>query len=196
MMRPNRLMNAAKILMAICAVMLSFSEFAEARDRHRGDHQIRRHHREQHSYQLHHRKSREVSSGVRIGEYRWRRPHRDHRSDRVGNRHHFQTQHHRRDWRERRGTIRDYRAVRFQGSSYGSDDFPSGAGGGTYFGGLSAWQDRGNGIYFQSERNAYDYEGDEMTDVYRRHRVKIIRVNPRTAGRNCSWEAGVCVIRP
>lgn len=64
---------------------------------------------------------------------------------------------------------------------------------GTYAGGISAVSFKRNGIYFSADG------GGEYLPV--RGRIssvepRIISVNKRSANANCSYEAGVCVIRP
>ena len=61
---------------------------------------------------------------------------------------------------------------------------------GTYVGGFSAVRDKGNGIYFYIEGSKADGPV-ELAPV-----AKIINVLDQPAGNACSWEAGVCVIRP
>ena len=61
---------------------------------------------------------------------------------------------------------------------------------GTYVGGFSAVRDKGNGIYFY-------IEGLEDRAPFRPAPVaRIIEISDQPAGNACSWEAGVCVIRP
>lgn len=190
-MRPNILSNATKVLIVLVALTLSFADFAQARDRSSESHFGRRPH-----FERQHRERSEFRSGVRLGSHHWRRAGRGRFSDRTVHRRHFERRygHHRRHdrrvVREYRGRDRSYRMP-----NYGGDGFPSETLGGTYFGGLSAWTDPGNGTYFRSERYGYDYYGGETNEDYYAPRAKIIRVNPSTAGRACSWEAGVCVIR-
>ena len=85
-----------------------------------------------------------------------------------------------RDYRVRNNRVRDDRSQRRNGwdHSYGEDGFPSHANGGTYFGGLSAWTDPGNGTYFRSERNGYGYYSDDTGMTYPAARPKIIRRHP------------------
>ncbi|MBP1858491.1 hypothetical protein [Rhizobium herbae] len=189
-MRPNIMPNATKVLVAVFALILSFASFAEARDRNGEGHFIRRHHeRPQHDRQeaisginadSHHRRNRNVRLSGRNAE-RWH-VERRYVHDRRPN---------------RRIVVRDHRGNdgNYWEPAYGGDGFPSKTTGGTYFGGLSAWTDPGNGTYFRSERDDYGYYPGDTDKDYRSPRAKIIRVNPSTVGRACSWESGVCVIR-
>lgn len=77
--------------------------------------------------------------------------------------------------------------------SYGGGEFPSQTDAGAYAGNLSAWTDPGNGTYFRSWNDGYV---DYRNDYRRRGGPKIIQVSPSRNGNGCSWEAGVCVIRP
>ncbi len=189
-MRPIILSNATKVLIAVFAVVVSLTDFAAARDRFDGERNfIRRHH--------HERRDREVLSGINVDS----RLHHRHRNVRLAG-----INAHRRYLEPRYGSYRrpgqrmvtrEYpdQRVNYWQPAYGGDDFPSQALGGTYFGGLSAWSDPGNGTYFYSERNGYGYFNGATDNDYRAPRAKIIRVTPSTVGRACSWEAGVCVIR-
>lgn len=62
-----------------------------------------------------------------------------------------------------------------------------------YGGAISAYRDPGNGLYFYIDRDGY---ADELIDApfVENRRPKVITVTPGQDG--CSWEAGVCVIRP
>ncbi|HEV7319297.1 MAG TPA: hypothetical protein VGO04_11885 [Ensifer sp.] len=79
---------------------------------------------------------------------------------------------------------------------YGGDEFPDIIPGiGTYVGGISAYVDVGNGIYFSQEGDyRYADEGDYAPPP-RVNRGKIINVTPQTMNRSCTYEHGVCVIR-
>lgn len=69
-----------------------------------------------------------------------------------------------------------------------------GWGTGNFYGGaITAYRDRGNGTYFYIDND--DYFGDVIdAPRYSRGGPKVIQVMP---GQNdCSWEMGVCVIRP
>ncbi len=78
-------------------------------------------------------------------------------------------------------------------SFYGGDRLPSYISGiGTYAGGIAGIRDRGNGIYFAMDR--WSNEGRASTS--KPVGPRIIHVNRKTAGAECSYEAGVCVIRP
>ncbi|MBW9066393.1 hypothetical protein JNB71_24105 [Rhizobium herbae] len=211
-MRPITLSNATKVLVAVLALVVWFTDFAAARDRHDAErHFVRRHHER--------RGDRDVLSGVNVDSRLLRRHHgrrdravlsginvdsrllRRHRHVRLAginaDRRYFE---HRYGFHRRPGqwsVVREYpdQRVNYWQSAYGGDDFPSQALGGTYFGGLSAWSDAGNGTYFNSEGGGYGYFNGATDSDYRAPRAKIIRVTPSTAGRACSWEAGVCVIR-
>lgn len=209
-MRPIILQNATKVLIAALAVILSFANFAEARDRNGERNHVRRPHFERSHDQRPHRGRQEaILSGNPGRHYRHdRRPRNDHgyrydrRHDRFqfdrrqANRGHFEPRYGR-DRYDPTIAVREYRGERRNGwnQSYGDDGFPSHANGGTYFGGLSAWTDTGNGTYFRAEGNGYGYYSEDTGMNYPAARPKIIRVNPSTAGRACSWESGVCVIR-
>lgn len=170
------------------------SETITSRDARRYDRDGRRHGRDRLSGRSEYRRhddrriSRERRFDRRVPEYRERA---NRRRNEI------------REYRERAYAHRDrergrYRSDRRSGYYY-RDEFPSRTGAGTYFGGLSAWRDPGNGTYFHSERyDRYDdraYGYDDRDEGYRSNRTKIIRVNPSSAGRACSWESGVCVIR-
>ncbi|MCV9997939.1 hypothetical protein OE766_06750 [Pararhizobium sp. YC-54] len=211
-MRPISMRNATKVLIAALAVILSFASFAEARDRTSERNHVRRPHFERSHGEHHHRGRQEAISGVTADRHYYRHDRRsrgdrgyrnDRRHDRfqfdwrTANRGHFEPRYGRDRHYDRSITVREYRGQGRNGwgQSYGDDGFPSEANGGTYFGGLSAWTDPGNGTYFSSERNGYGYYSTDTGMNYPAARPKIIRVNPSTAGRACSWESGVCVIR-
>jgi hypothetical protein len=200
--------NATKVLIAALAVILSLAGFAEARDRSGERYQMRRPHYERSSSDRgqYHRPRRDRSenlSGVTAGHwYRDdRRRGRNSLAGRIDRRQDYERRYGHRYDRDRRHdrsiVVRQYRGERGNDwdQSYGGDGFPSHANGGTYFGGLSAWTDPGNGTYFNSERNGYGYYSDDTGMTYPAARPKIIRVSPSAAGRACSWESGVCVIR-
>ena len=207
-MRPISIQNATKVLIAALAVILSFASFAEARDRNSERNHVRRPHFERSHDQRPHRGRQEAISGVTADHHYYRRDRRDRgyrydrRHDRFqfdrrqANRGHFEPRYGR-DRFDPTIPVRDYRGERRNDwdQSYGDDGFPSYANGGTYFGGLSAWTDPGNGTYFRSERSGYGYYSGDTGMNYPAARPKIIRVTPSTAGRACSWESGVCVIR-
>ncbi|WP_156392507.1 hypothetical protein [Rhizobium sp. Root482] len=191
---PTKAMVAACLAILSALVILSASSFAEARDRGEGHFKRRGHDRPHHQRQeaisginadRHHRhRDRDVWLSGRNAER-----HFDRRDDRYSDRRHFD-----RDRRpDSRIVIREYRDR--SGRRDDESNFPSQSRGGTYFGGLSAWTDPGNGIYFSSERGGYGYGTYDGETVYPPSRPKIIHVNPRTASRACSYEAGVCVIR-
>lgn len=80
--------------------------------------------------------------------------------------------------------------------SYGGDGFPDTIGSiGTYAGGISAYRDPGNGIYFSQEGNYRYYDDGQFAPPPKVNRAKIIVVSPRTLNRSCAFEHGVCVIR-
>ncbi|MCG5481658.1 MAG: hypothetical protein KK478_21920, partial [Ensifer alkalisoli] len=81
--------------------------------------------------------------------------------------------------------------------AYGSYDVPSVIPGiGTYAGNLSAYRDEGNGIYF-SRAGSYGYIAENGFDAQAPDkRAKIIIVTPGVSASACSFEAGVCVVRP
>lgn len=204
-MRPLSMQNATKVLIAVLAVVLSFAGFAEARDRNGERYQMRRPHYERPvsdrgQYHRQRRDRSETLSGVTAGHWYRDDRRRGHNSlaGRMDRRQYYERRYARESRPDRGIVVREYRGPRGNGwnHSYGNDGFPSDANGGTYFGGLSAWTDPGNGTYFSSERNSYGYyANDRDTGFYPPSRPKIIRVNPSTAGRACSWESGVCVIR-
>ncbi len=67
---------------------------------------------------------------------------------------------------------------------------------GTYTGGLSAIEVPGNGIYIQVDHNrgARALPGNPVVED--NGNAKIIRVTPSNNRSACSYEAGVCVVRP
>lgn len=79
---------------------------------------------------------------------------------------------------------------------YGNDEFPDTVPGiGTYAGGISAYIDLGNGIYFNQEGD-YRYADDgEYVPPRPAKRGKIINVTPQSMNGSCAWEHGICVIR-
>ncbi len=91
----------------------------------------------------------------------------------------------RREWRPRDRYRDDRRVERHRDRHWRKDrNF--------YGGAISAYRDPGNGIYFYVDRDRY-YE-DRVDAPLVENRGKVIVVTP---GQNdCSWEAGVCVIRP
>ena len=62
-----------------------------------------------------------------------------------------------------------------------------------YGGSISAYRDPGNGIYFYIDRDRY-YDDLINAPLVENRGPKVIVVTPGQNG--CSWEAGVCVIRP
>lgn len=66
--------------------------------------------------------------------------------------------------------------------------------GGDFYGGaVTAWRDPGNGVYFYFDNGEVSGRVDGVFDI-RRPRAKVIEVVPGSDA--CSWEAGVCVVRP
>lgn len=66
--------------------------------------------------------------------------------------------------------------------------------GGNFYGGaITAWRDPGNGVYFDFDDDAMSGRVDGVFDPGR-PQAKVIEVLPGNNG--CSWEAGVCVVRP
>jgi hypothetical protein len=95
--------------------------------------------------------------------------------------------HERRDWRPRnRHRYDDRRTERRREQRQWS-------GGNFYGGAISAYRDPGNGTYFYIDNDGYDGDAIDAPFVENR-RPKVIVVTPGQDG--CSWEAGVCVIRP
>ncbi|MBK5566640.1 hypothetical protein [Ensifer sp. SSB1] len=92
------------------------------------------------------------------------------------------------------GQRRDYRPNYY--GSYGNDEYPDTVPGiGTYVGGISAYVDVGNGIYFNQEGD-YGYSDDgTYAPPPQSRRGKIINVTPQTMNSSCAYEHGVCVIR-
>jgi hypothetical protein len=81
--------------------------------------------------------------------------------------------------------------------SYGSYDFPTPIPDiGTYAGGLSAFRDEGNGIYFSRDGGYAYLAGETAAADPSSKRAKIIIVSPQVNASACSWEHGVCVVRP
>ncbi|WDZ76337.1 hypothetical protein PWG15_17310 [Ensifer adhaerens] len=79
---------------------------------------------------------------------------------------------------------------------YGDDGFPDSIPGlGAYGGGISAYIDLGNGIYFNQEGD-YGYADEGQSEAPPQNkRGKIINVTPQTMNGSCTYEHGVCVIR-
>jgi hypothetical protein len=67
---------------------------------------------------------------------------------------------------------------------------------GTYAGSISGVRFKGNGIYFYKENRPAYWQANGTTQQTLAPKAKIIHVNARTTGAECSYEAGVCVIRP
>jgi hypothetical protein len=66
---------------------------------------------------------------------------------------------------------------------------------GTYAGSISGVRFKGNGIYFYKQGRPAFSQANSTSQTLA-PKAKIIHVNARTAGAECSYEAGVCVIRP
>ncbi|NTJ43293.1 hypothetical protein G6L28_11875 [Agrobacterium larrymoorei] len=64
---------------------------------------------------------------------------------------------------------------------------------GTYAGGISAVRFKRNGIYFALDRGSINTGSIKRAGEIR---SRVITVNRETMGAECSYEAGVCVIRP
>jgi hypothetical protein len=94
--------------------------------------------------------------------------------------------HGQRDWRPRdRHRYDGGRAARHDGHGrWTSGDF--------YGGAISAFRDPGNGTYFYIDGDRYS--DDVGAPFVEKRGPKVIVVTP--GGNGCSWEAGVCVIRP
>ena len=92
------------------------------------------------------------------------------------------------------GTARHYAHFHGDASYAGGSGLPSRVRGlGTYAGGISAVRFRGEGVYFSA-----DGGGAYLPRVKRPLRAgpRIIHVDRDGADARCSYEAGVCVIRP
>ncbi|MDQ0317936.1 hypothetical protein QO002_000074 [Pararhizobium capsulatum DSM 1112] len=199
-MRPTSLLSATKVLATVIVLIFGMVDLAAARDI--GERTI---YRRGHYDRLSH--SRPDHSRP---EFLSRNRHRyDDRHDRHSDRRFA----HRRDrqWRadnrrdrrydRPREFVREYSGPRGRGNVtiYGGDGFPSPIPGiGTYAGGLSAWRDPGNGIYFSNENyGSYGY-GDVSIDVDLGAYMggpQILDVDPAAVDNACSYEKGVCVIR-
>lgn len=99
------------------------------------------------------------------------------------------------DWRFE-GPRRPYYegAVRPYYAGGGSED-RTGLGNNFYGGAISAYEDPGNGNYFYLD-GEYGDGGGSFPAVRPQYGAKVIVVTPETGAASCSWEAGVCVIRP
>ncbi len=99
--------------------------------------------------------------------------------------------------RDRGPVIFIYDAGSYSGDMDGGYNFPSWIPGlGTYAGNLSAYQQPGNGIYF-SQGGSYSYFAENGVEPSPpAERPKIIVVSPQTNASACSWEHGICVVRP
>ena len=126
----------------------------------------------------------------------WRpRHHQTHRQHNVERHHqsarhfrsdrHFQTARHFRADQDREHSVSRHELV-------GGDGLPSILPGiGTYAGAVSAAGERGNGIYFSADNASV-----LRPDVILAPKAKIIVVDFEGDSPACSFEAGVCVIRP
>jgi hypothetical protein len=95
--------------------------------------------------------------------------------------------HERRDWRPHNRHHYDNRRVERHRDRSSRQDRNF------YGGAISAYRDPGNGLYFYIDRDRYY---DDLIDApfVENRGPKVITVTPGQDG--CSWEAGVCVIRP
>jgi hypothetical protein len=89
------------------------------------------------------------------------------------------------------GSARPYYAGQSAGREHFTNNF--------YGGSISAYEDPGNGNYFYVD-NYYDEIGDAggnyMPALRAVNNAKVVVVTPETETAACSFEAGVCVIRP
>lgn len=94
--------------------------------------------------------------------------------------------HERRSWRPRDRNRYERRVERNRDRHWHQDH-------NFYGGAISAYRDPGNGLYFYIDR---DRDYDDLIDApfVENRGPKVITVTPGQDG--CSWEAGVCVIRP
>ncbi|MDS7598069.1 hypothetical protein [Agrobacterium tumefaciens] len=83
-----------------------------------------------------------------------------------------------------------------QQTSFSTDGLPSTLPGGTYSGGIAALRIRGNGNYFAISGGLAVGNGTTRTALQPAPKAKIIKVNSATANAACTYEHGVCVIRP
>ncbi|WP_149739153.1 hypothetical protein [Rhizobium sp. RU20A] len=80
---------------------------------------------------------------------------------------------------------------------HGGNGLPSVVPGiGTYTGGLSAVRIPGNGVYIQVDHNRGAWPRAGVPIVEKNDAAKIIHVTPSANRSACSYEAGVCVVRP
>src|SRR5215217_1947123 len=155
-MRPFPLLHATKVF--ILAIVLSFgaTDFSTARDIN-----------ERTIYRRGHNDRPHESRPILSGTNRYRNDFRHER--RVERRREYRQE---RRWQadrrrnRRHDVVREYRGNRDWQRTYGGDGFPSPVPGiGTYAGGLSAWRDPGNGIYFSRNNDGYFDYGDVNIDV-------------------------------
>ncbi len=191
-MRPLPFLNATKVFLLAIALGFSIIDISAARDI--GERTIYRR-------DYHNRQPETRTAHTRPGRYR-----HDFRHERRADRRHDYRRdrrwraEHRRD-RRSRDVVRDYRRDRNWQPDYyyDGDSFPSTVPGiGTYAGGLSAWRDPGNGIYFSRESYGNYGYGDVNIDVDLGAYLggpQILDVDPAAVDNACSYEKGVCVIR-
>ncbi|MDK1377199.1 MULTISPECIES: hypothetical protein [unclassified Sinorhizobium] len=213
-----RMVGATKVLVLACALAMpvglpaaaangaSFGD-VQTRTRHVrlkhgfGHHSFRKFHRS-HRFFAGHRRHRSVMSGIDDFPAFTSQglPDVQTRTRHVRLKHHFRG-FARRDWRRDHGVVvigggsgfGPYDGV----GSYGGDDFPSVTPGiGTYAGGISAFRQEGNGIYFSQYGGDNYYTEGAIDPAPPLKRAKIIVVSPQSNDSACSWEHGVCVIRP
>ncbi len=99
------------------------------------------------------------------------------------------------------GALETANVLEWNGAAYGNDDgyvttVPSI---GSYAGGISAYPQPGNGIYFTLQNNGYGPDGGGRQDGPPREQrtgARILTITAQNADAACSYEAGVCVIRP
>lgn len=96
-------------------------------------------------------------------------------------------------WRDRvrpyyQGAVRPYYAD-------GGNEDRGGLGNNFYGGSMSAYEDPGNGNYFYFDGEYGDTSGG-FPPARPQYGAKVVVVSPETEAASCSWEAGVCVIRP
>lgn len=200
-MRPFPLLNATKVLILAMVLAFGAADLSSARDIDQRTIYRRGHHDGN-------METRTILSGK--NRYRhsdsWRND--GWRNDRWRDADRRYDRRYERRWRaenrrdRRHDFVRDYRRNRDRTPyyDYGSGgNFPSPVPGiGTYAGGISAWRDPGNGIYFsQDNYGGYGY-GDVNIDVdigAYMNGPRVLDVDPETMDRACSYEHGVCVIR-
>lgn len=92
-----------------------------------------------------------------------------------------------------RGSVQDrHRHEHHEQSIFGGDGLPSVVPGvGTFVGSLSAVRIKGNGIFIARDRRAPLH-----SVIVPEPKVQIIEISAENPDSACSFEAGVCVIRP